>query len=80
MNELEAIYELKKVREYYNMHRKGYDEVIAWLENLAKAKGLDKYLCSSCMFFDEEESWCDARNDGTHPDFGCEDKWKAKTK
>ena len=36
MNEKEAIEILKKVRDYYNMNRAGYDNVIKWLEGRVK--------------------------------------------
>ena len=36
MNEKQAIQELKKVREYYCMKRKEYDDVITWLEGRMK--------------------------------------------
>ena len=38
MNEEKAIAELKKVREYYCMNRKGYDDVIKWLEGRIKRR------------------------------------------
>ena len=36
--------------------------------------------CKNCMFFDEKHGWCDTKNDNTHPDFWCDDNWKAKVK
>lgn len=39
----------------------------------------DDKLCKTCMFYDEKHGWCDKKNDGSHPDFYCDD-WKAKVK
>ena len=38
MTEEKALAELMKVREYYGMNRKGYNDVIAWLEGKIKRR------------------------------------------
>ena len=41
MNEEKAIHELKKVREYYSLKRRGYNDVIKWLEGRIKRRSKD---------------------------------------
>ena len=38
MNEEKALAELMKVREYYGMNRKRYNDVIKWLEGRIKRR------------------------------------------
>jgi len=38
VNEKQAIEILIKAKEYYNMKRKGYDDVIKWLEGRERRK------------------------------------------
>ena len=37
-SEKRAVEELKKVREYYSLKRRGYDDVIKWLEGRIKRR------------------------------------------
>ena len=50
MNEEKAIMELKKVREYYDMNREGYNQVIRWLEGRSKTMTRIKvnFVMNSC--------------------------------